>query len=202
MTSGEGVVQAAPDRAFITVVTESRAANPREAQARNTQLMKPVQDKLRGLGIPADAIRTLSYDLHQEFDFPNGRRVAKGFVAINSVEVRVDAIDRLGELLDVVVTAGATSINDIRFDLKDRAKLERDAVRLAVADARARAESAGAGAGATLDRIVRIEEHGVIAPPMPMARMAMQERAQAADVPVSAGQIELRARVSLTMSLR
>jgi uncharacterized protein YggE len=117
--------------------------------------------------------------------------------------VRIDSIDRLGELLDTVVSAGATSVGDIRFDLKDRAKLERDALRLAVADARARAEAAAAGGGQSIARIVRIEEHGVEAPqpPMPMLRtMAAKEADQS--VPIAAGQLELRARVTLTCELK
>lgn len=203
VTAGEGVVQAVPDRAYVTISAESRAASPREAQRRNTELMKPVQDKLRGAGIPADAIRTTAYDLQFEYDWNNGRRIPKGYLARNVIEVRVDAIDKLGELLDIAVTAGATSVNDIRFDVKDRSKLEREALRLAVADARARAEAAAAGAGSSIDRVVRIEERGVVSPPpMPMLRMAMKEQSQAADVPIATGQLELRANVTLTASLK
>ena len=39
VTSGEGVVQAVPDRAWITITAESRASNPREAQRRNAEAM-------------------------------------------------------------------------------------------------------------------------------------------------------------------
>jgi uncharacterized protein YggE len=205
VTSGEGVVQAVPDRAFISVTAESRASSPREAQRKNTDLMQPVQDKLRAAGIPADAIKTIFYDLQREWDFVNNRRVARGYVARNTIEVRIDAIDRLGELLDLAVTAGATSVGDVRFDLKDRPKLEREALRLATIDARARAEAAAAGAGQAIARVLRIEEHGVIGPPqppMPMMRTAMKEEALQADVPIATGQMELRARVTLTSVLK
>ena len=202
VTSGEGTVQAVPDRAWVQISAESRAANPREAQRRNAELMAPVQDKLRGAGIPADAIRTVSYDLQQEWDFVNNRRVSRGYVARNAIEVRIDAIDRVGEMLEIAVGSGATSVSGIRFDLKERAKLEREALRLAVADARARAEAAASGAGRTIDRILRIEEHGVISrPPMPYAaeRMAVQS----ADAPpISAGQMEIQSRVTLTSILK
>jgi uncharacterized protein YggE len=201
ITSGEGIVRAAPDRAFVNITAESRADKPREAQRRNSELMQPVLDKLRAAGIPADAIRTIGYDLQQEWDFVNGKRISRGYTARNTVEVRVDSIDTLGELLDVAVTAGATSVSDIRFDLKDRSKQEREALRLAVADARARAEAAAAGAGLTIARIQRIEEHGVVTPPMPpvpMMREAMMSKDAAQSVPVSAGQMELQARVTLT----
>jgi uncharacterized protein len=204
VTAGEGVVEAVPDRAFINITAESRAANPREAQRRNTELMKPVQDKLRSAGVPADAVRTTAYDLQQEWDYVNNRRISRGYVARNTIEVRVDAIDKLGELLDVAVSAGATSVGEIRFELTERAKLEREALRLAVADARARADAAAAGAGQSIVRVLRIEEHGVVAPPppMPMMRMSANAEAAQADVPIAAGRIELRARVTLTAELK
>ena len=204
VTSGEGIVQAVPDRAWITITAESRGSNPREAQRRNAELMTPVQEKLRAAGVPADAIRTVGYDLQQEWDYVKDRRVSRGFVARNTIDVRVDAIDRVGELLEIAVGTGATSVGGIRFDLKDRAKLEREALRLAVSDARAKADAAAAGAGRSVDRILRIEEHGVQSP-IPLPRLMMREVAQmaASDAPpISAGQMELRAQVTVTAVLK
>src|SRR6187455_412030 len=75
VTTGEGVVNVVPDRAWITLSAESRANSPREAQRKNTEAMTPVLDKLKSAGVPAEAIRTIGYDLQQEFDFVNNRRV-------------------------------------------------------------------------------------------------------------------------------
>ena len=70
VASGQGVVFAVPDRAWITISAESRAPSPREAQRLNAEAMKPVQDKLRAAGVPADAIRTIAYDV--QFTEPTG----------------------------------------------------------------------------------------------------------------------------------
>ena len=201
---GEGQVTAVPDRAWISVGAESRAPSPREAQKRNTDLMRPVQEKLRAAGLPADAIRTTGYDVQYEWDFVNGKRVGRGYVARNTIEVRIDMVDRVGEYLEIAVGSGATSLNGIRFDMKDQAKLEREALRLAVSDARAKAEAAAAGAGRAIDRIVRIDEQGGATPPVPMPylRAAAQTAAADAAPPIAAGQLEIRARVSLTASLK
>lgn len=201
VVSGEGVVQAVPDRAWVSISAESRAPSPREAQRRNAEAMTPVQDKLRAAGVPADAVRTSGYDLQQEWDVVNNRRVSRGYVARNTIEVRVDAIDRVGELLEIAVGSGATSVGGIRFDLKDRARLEREALRLAVADARAKADAAAAGAGRTVERVLRIEEQGVQSrPPMPV--FAAREALQSDAPPIAAGQMELRALVTLTAELK
>ena len=108
--------------------------------------MTAVQQRVTSLGIPREATRTLGYTIQQEVDFVNGRRVVREYLARNALEIRVDNVEQLGEVLDAVVQAGATSISDIRFDLRDRAAAEREALRLAVADARARADAIAAGA--------------------------------------------------------
>jgi uncharacterized protein YggE len=80
--------------------------------------------------------------------------------------------------------------------------VEREALRLAVVDARSRAEAAVAGAGRTIDRIIRIEdsrEAGIV--PMPRPMMAMKTN-EAAQTPVEPGLVEIRARVTLTASMR
>ena len=152
------MVRRAPDQAFVTVSVESRARNPRDAQRQNAEAMTAVQQRIAAAGVPKDAVRTLGYNIQQEFDYVEGRRVARGYLARNAVEVRVDAIDRTGDILDAAVQAGATSVASVRFDLKDRAAAEREALRLAVVDARARADAAAAGAGRAVDRVLRIDD--------------------------------------------
>ncbi|HEY6509460.1 MAG TPA: SIMPL domain-containing protein [Vicinamibacterales bacterium] len=202
VTTGQGVIQATPDRAWITVSAETRGANPREAQRRNVEAMRPVQDALRNARISSDAVRTAGYDLQQDVEFVNNRRVVRGYVARNTIEIRVDDVTRLGEVLELAVGQGATNVGGLRFDLKDQAKLERDALRQAVADARAKAEAVAAGAGRAVDRVLRVEEAGAVqAPPMPMFR-GMAQAASAEAPPIAAGQIEIRAQVTVTSALK
>jgi uncharacterized protein YggE len=202
VTVGEGVVEVTPDRAVVTIAVEARARGPKEAQSQAAVIMTAVQKSLADAKLPADAIRTTGFDLQQEFDYHEGRQTPRGFVARNSVEVRVDTIDQVGSILDRAVAAGATGISGIQFDLKDRPALEREAVRLAVADARARADAAAAGAGASVDRVLRLEEaRGGSTPPMPMYRTAALAEATT-ETPVAPGRIEIRARVTLTAALR
>jgi uncharacterized protein len=204
VASGQGIVFAVPDRAWITISAESRAPSPREAQRLNAEAMRPVQDKLRAAGIPTEAIRTAGYDVQYEWDFVNGKRVGRGYVARNTIDVRIDAIDRVGEFLEIAASAGATALGGIRFDLKDQAKFEREALRLAVLDARAKADAAAAGAGRNIDRILRVEEQGVEVPPMPVRMMRQAAQANVADLtpPISAGQMEIRARAVVTVALK
>jgi uncharacterized protein YggE len=204
VTNGEGIIQAVPDRAYVVIGAESRASSAKDAQKKNTDAMEPVQRRLRSAGVPAEAIRTIGYDVQYEWDYANGKRVGRGYVARNTIEVRVDTLDRLGEYLEMAVESGATTVGGVRFDLKDRTKLERDALRTAVADARGKAEAAAAGAGRTIDRIIRIDEHGAVATPMPAFARPMAREVAAADAapPIAAGQIEIRASATVTAALK
>ena len=198
--SGKATVKRAPDRAFVTFATETRAKEPEAAQRENARAMEKVRRELADQRIPDEAIQTTSFNLREDVDWVNGTRVPRGYVVTNAIEVRVDAMDRLGRLLDEVVKAGATSVGGIRFDLKNRDEVEREALRLAVADARARAEAAAAGAGARVVRIHSIEEQGTVDAPRPMAmRMEMAVAADAGPpTPVAGGEIEIVATVRLT----
>jgi uncharacterized protein YggE len=205
VVSGEGVVKAAPDQAFVTLATESRSRNPKEAQAQNAKAMTAVQQALASAGIPKDAVRTLSAGLTMESDWVNGRQVPRGYVARNLIEVRLEDIARVGEVMDLAVTSGATNIYGVRFDLAERESLEREALKRATADAWARAAAAASGAGRTIDRVLRIEEPGIRSVPLPQPVMMMRESAASADrpqTPVEAGEIEIRASVLLTATLK
>jgi uncharacterized protein YggE len=202
VTTGEATIHRAPDQAFVSVSVETRSRLPRDAQKQNADAMTAVQQKLTEAGLQKDAIRTTGYSVQQEFDFTNGRRVPRDYLAHNGIEVRLDSVDRVGEILDLVVQAGATSVLGVRFDVKDRTMLERDVLMHAVEDARARADSLAAGAGRTVDRVIGIDDtRQPRSQPQPVAMMRAQA-ADAAPTPVEPGLIEIHAQVTLTVSIK
>ena len=204
VTSGEAVIKRAADQAFIVLTAESRAKAPAEAQKATATAMASVQKRLTGAGIGAEAIRTLQYDLQPEFDYNSGKQTLRGYVARTSIEVRVEPIERAGEVIDLAVQSGATAVSSLRFDVKNREAIEREALTKAVEMARARAEAAAKGAGRAIERILKIEDQGAAeAPPPRPYMMAMRAAAESASAaPIQAGEVEIRGRVSLTAQLK
>jgi uncharacterized protein YggE len=202
VTQGSSQLKRAPDQAWVAIAAEARAPTPADAQRQAAEAMTAVQKALRGARVSTEAIRTTGYTLQPDIQYENGRSRVRGYIARNQIEVRVDDLDRLGAVIDAAGASGATSMSNLRFDLKDRAAAEREALRLAVEDAMARARAIAAGAGASLGPIVRLEEHGGMRPqpPMPYA-MAARESAQA-PTPITPGQIEITAQVTATVQLR
>jgi uncharacterized protein YggE len=203
VTAGEGVVKQAPDRAWVTIGAESHARTAQEAQRANTDAMTAVIDRIKTAGIAADAIQTSGYNLQPEFDYVNGKQSLRGYAARNQVQVRVDTLARTGEIMTAVVANGATTVSGVRFDLKDREGAERQALALAVRDARRRADALAEGANVTIARVIRIEEQRDMDVPRPMAMSGMaMMKAEGAPVPLEAGEIEVRARVTMTAAIR
>lgn len=210
VTTGEHVRRVAPDTAVVTLVAEARAKVPREAQRGNASTMTAVQQRLKALGIAETAMQTRSVDLQPEHDYTDGKQVLRGYVARNVLEVRVEGVDRVTEVIDAAVAAGASRVEGLRFELKEREQLQREALTKAVEDALARAAALAKGAGRSLGAILRIDDGRAPVAPEPRVfvggRMAMAEAAMPAppppETPVQAGEIEVSARVTIVVRLQ
>ena len=204
VVSGEGIVKATPDQAWVRIGAESRSKNSKDAQQRNAEAMTAVQQKLASLGIPKDAIKTVGDRSAARVRLHNGKQTPRGYVARNTIEVRVDDLAKLGDVLDAVVGSGATTIHGLRFDVKS-ARGHRTArrCRRAVGSAMAKADAIAAGAERGVDRILRIEESfSGGGEPRPMMERAVMMAMADTPTPVAAGEIEIRAQVRLTVAIK
>jgi uncharacterized protein YggE len=105
-------------------------------------------------------------------------------------------------VLDAAVSSGANNVHDLRFDVKDRDAIERQALERAVTDGMAKANAVAGAAKRAVDRILRIEE-SFVGLPQPMERAVMMRMAASdAQTPVAAGEIEIRAQVRLTVAIK
>lgn len=201
VTRGQAILKRVPDQAWVQIAAETRAQTPAEAQRLAAEAMTSVQTTLKKAGIAADAMKTSGYSLQPDIDWSGGRSRVRGYIARNQIEVRVDALDRIGPVIDAAGSSGATSMAGLRFDLKDRVAVEREALGLAVQDAMARARAIAAGAGATLGPILRIDEQGSEPPRRIDYMTTMRAEAAAAPTPISPGEIEIQVSVTLTVAI-
>jgi len=206
VAQGEAVLTVAPDRAFVSIAAEGRAQKTADAQQISAQAMTSVQNALKRLGLPADAIKTTGYIVQPEYDYNQGRQTFRDYLARNTIEVRVDDISKLADVIDASGSSGAASMSSLRFDVKNRSAVELDALKKAVQDATQRAQAIAAGAGKTVGNIVRIQEQRVSGPSAVRYDMAGGGGGRgglaAVSTPVTPGEIELRAIVMLTVAIK
>jgi uncharacterized protein YggE len=221
---GEAVLKRVADRAFLNVASEVRDGKAANARKKSAEGMTEIRAAIVAAGVPEAAIRTTGYSLQPELEYTGGRPNVRNYVVRNQIEVRIDEIDRLADVIDAANLPKniAVTIGSPRYELKDRDGAELEATRLAVQNALARAKALAAGASQTLGPVQRIEHGGVhLITPQPMYRPQMGIAGVAArggaaagapmvepapagppETPITPGELEIRAHVTVTIAIK
>ncbi len=197
--SGHGEMSGVPDQAQLSAGVTTTAKTAAEAMAQNAAQMNGVFAALKRLGVPERKIQTSDFSIQPQYppynQNNNGLQHIIGYTISNQVSVTLDDVKKLGPALDALVAAGANQINAVSFTIADTKPLVSKARVDAVADATDRAQTYAKAAGVSLGNIVSISDAEVaVAPPMPMARMAM---AKAESTPIAAGEESVSANVTM-----
>jgi uncharacterized protein YggE len=206
--TGRAEVRAAPDMAVISAGTVSEAKTAREALSANNETMAAVLKTIAAAGVADKDIQTSNFSIQPKYTYPprasDGTQEAPkidGYTVSNSVTVLVRDLDRLGAVMDAVVSSGVNQMNGLNFTVAEPGPLRNEARKAAVAEARARAQLYADAAGVKLGPIRSIAEESHVRPPQPMARMAMEAAAPDAAVPIAQGEQVIEATVNIVWGL-
>lgn len=198
--SGRGDVVATPDRATITFRVETRAESASTASRDNARLQESVLGALRGAGIESADLSTSGYSLHPEQSWDPETRTSRviGYVASNSVQVRVRQIEQVGDLIDRAIAAGSNGVGNLQFSSSRSAELRREALAAAVASACSDAEVMAAAAGGSVGRLLEMTSGQSIQPPQPMMMMDRSgvAMAESSITPIEPGELTIWAFVT------
>jgi uncharacterized protein YggE len=202
--TGHGEVKAKPDLAIVTVGVVSQAATARAALTANNAAMEKVLAALKAVPIEDLDIQTSNFTVNPRYDYGENNaqppRITDYDVS-NSVTVSVRNLEKLGNVLDAMVSEGSNQINGVMFTIAEPQPLEDDARQRAVADAERKAKVYAQAAGVTLGPLMSIAEAGGYRPPVPI--FAKEMRTQAADsVPIAEGQQTITIEAQLTWELK
>lgn len=199
---GSGKVTARPDMATIQVGVETRSESAETAANDNAQRMNAVLAALKNAGIADKDIQTTNYSIYTDQQRgPNGEPLKPiEYVVSNTVRVVVRDLEKVGEVLDVTVSAGANQVYGISFGVADPGKLQIQAEESALDDAKARAQALAARAGVQLGEMLSISENISSPPPIIMGRDAAMAAPVAA--PVQPGELEFNVQVQVVYAIR
>lgn len=204
--TGEGKISIAPDMATIVIGVQAEAEVAAEALDTASAATAAILATLDGEDIDRSDVQSGAIRLTPRYSssvLSSGQQIV-GYRAVNSVEVRVLDLDRLGGLLAAVVGDGANRLDGVRFGLQDPSVATNDARVLAVQDGIARADLYAGAAGVSVGALVSLSELGsggyrpVMAEPVVMEMAASSPQF---DVPVEAGQIDLSAQVMMVFEI-
>ena len=201
--TGNGQASAAPNMAQIQLGVVSEAPSAREATTANNQAMQALLTQLKEQGIDKRDVQTVQFDVSPMYQQEGPRRGRSpnitGYRVTNQVSVRVRDLEKLGEILDLVVEEGANQISGIQFSIDKSEELQDQARRLAIDDAKRKAAVLAEQAGAKVGRVLSIQDHAY--EPRPMYGRAMAMAAEAASVPIATGEQVISATVQVTYAL-
>ena len=124
--------------------------------------MQKVIAALKEAGIDAKDIQTASFRVEPRYTRPIEGQAPKidGYSVTNEVQVLVRDLDKLGDILDRLVTAGANQTAGLNFEVSKAETLLDEARQQAVANALRRAKLYAAAAGAEVGEVLTIVEGG------------------------------------------
>lgn len=201
--SGTGMVSVAPDIAYINIGVHTEEDLAANAVSSNNAQTQKVIDALKAAGIADKDIRTSNFSIYASTRYGmNGEPLGTFYAVDNTVYVTVHSLDTLGNTLDAVVRAGANSVNSIQFDVEDKSGSLSEARALAMKAARAQAEELAAAAGVTLGDVQSVSYYESYPGPVYdyIGRGGGADAAMA--VPISPGQYQVTASVSLTYFIK
>ncbi len=153
-------VAAEPDLANISAGVSNLAPTAVEALRHNSEMMNTVVDRIEALGVARRDIQTSGISLNAEYIWDEETRLQRftGYRAGNRVNVKLRQIDKVGEVLDALVAAGANDIGGIGWSIEDPTGPQEQARQAAFAAARARAEGYARLAGMNGVRLLEVNE--------------------------------------------
>lgn len=176
---GHARMEVVPDIAILSLAVVTEKAKAADAVAENARTAQALVEAIKQQGIDARDIQTQSMTLSPDYAEMSDatrmvRPVLRGYIARNSIAVRVHSIDKAGALARRLIDAGANQLEDVNFGYghEDEAydKLRDEAMR----DAQRRAKDYLPALGLSLGRVLEISplEGGA----EPRAKMTFADR--------------------------
>lgn len=205
--SGMAEQEVAPDMAYIDVGINVRADDAETARTQEAQIASQIRRALLGLAITDNDLQNTSYYLYQEYKVDrNGVRTADKYVLDSSIKVTVKDLDKLSQVIDNVVEAGATNISNITYALSTQNIIQRQLLATAVENARDKAAVVANAGSRTLGNMLSADINSfdgdtIVAYGANKLRSSTNLAEDGAATKLSPGKIKLNARVQVVFSL-
>lgn len=205
--SGMAEQEVAPDMAYIDVGINVRADDAETARTQEAQIASQIRRALLGLAITDNDLQNTSYYLYQEYKVDrNGVRTADKYVLDSSIKVTVKDLNKLSQVIDNVVEAGATNISNITYALSTQNIIQRQLLATAVENARDKAAVVANAGSRTLGNMLSADINSfdggtIVAYGANKLRSTTNLAEDGVATKLSPGKIKLNARVQVVFSL-
>ncbi len=184
--TAEGRVQTKPDSAETTIGFVGSGKTVIEAQTKTNAVMNRVTNAIKKLGVSADDIKTVNYNVNPEYFSEPQPAVMKpqfggttdgsvpmmeitpvspirdnnpkisGYSVNATIQVKIKDLQKVNSVIDAATQNGANQIFGVNFTLANKDQVLSDARKIAITNAKKKAVEIAGQAGIRLERIVNI----------------------------------------------
>ena len=188
-----------PDKAMVGAGVTTRANTAVEAMRLNAVQMDRMLTRLRELGVPDERVQTSGITLNAQYNYRNNQTPQfLGYDATNMVSIELRDLERVGPILDALVSAGANNVNGPTWGIVDDEPQRAQARTAAFEAASRQAGEYARMAGYTGVRLLAVEEQlGYQQPVYDMAQSAPRAIALEASTPTRPGRVATQVQLTV-----
>jgi len=202
--SAEGKVNAQPDIALVNLSVVSQGKTVKAVRIDSNTKMNAVIDAVKKLGVEAKDITSTQYNLYPSYVYPDKQTPRiDGYNLTQEIQVKVRDLDKVEDILDSGIAAGANQVGQLSFDIDDPSGIKKQAREKAFATAKEKALEMTKAAGVGLGRVVTFSENegGYYPPVYANYKMDMAVAESAGGAAIEPGSKELNVNVSVTYEI-
>jgi len=155
-----GTAYVVPDTAELYLGVYSKGETSEEVMAENTEKINAVIAVLAEFDIPEEDVKTTNYNLCPNYQWTEDRgEYLDGYALDQNVEVKISDFDKVGEIMEAVVSAGANMIGDVNFVVDDKEVAKNEAREDAIEKINEKVASIERASGLNLGKVMSYYEY-------------------------------------------
>ncbi len=208
ITQGMAEVMGQNDSARISVAVVTQGRNLEQVSSENAGKTKSVIQAIKGLSIKGLKLKTSNYRVTPQRDYKARPPKIKGYEVHNAIEITLEGFEpeplskNVSMMIGKALESGSNNINHIQFYIKNKAALEKEALKQSTQQALDRARTLAEAAGVKLKRIVSLSTQPIHIPTRQhMLRAAGMKTEASAAPPIEIGESRIRVQVSIAYEI-
>lgn len=202
--SGSATIKVKPNIAYINTVVLTENKDAKKAQEENAKIIDKIKkDIISKYNLKEEDINTIYYGVRPSYDYVEGKQIFRNYVVEHNLEITTTNIQGVGEMVDTLVSSGATTVNNIRFALKDENEAYNIALQKAIQNAQQKSNAITATLGVNNATPIAITEQSESAGIIQEKNMIMQDSLVAGSnqptTTIQQSDIQVLARVRVTL---
>lgn len=201
--AGEASSKVEPDAAVLVLSVVTQNAQAVAAQQENARKSNAVTNAIKATAGANAEIKTSDYSLQPQYDYSDGRLPKiVGYDARNSVIVTMSDLNHVGAVIDASSRAGANSIDNVSFILRQTSPARGQALADATQQAMNKAHSIAQALGGRVSRVVEENEGSTVAAQSETYDLTRETNStKTSPTPITPGQLSIKSNVQLIVEI-